>query len=294
MRIDLNDINNILIKQQRNFINIKSLDDDNEKNIYYILSYKKITKTQEKKNLPYIRKVLKNYVNILNERNNKKLTLYDVKEDIWYEIWKSFILDYLNTSWEWYKAGESLIKYIITRTPSGVFNVDMKFINEILNENDFMFIIFFLDKLKISFNFWMFKEMLKKLKERNDINLVINFFSLPVEEINKYFLKNKIWRFEPNKEWFDLFQKSLKEKSFRDRISNWEITIDILLDFIYHYWISLCFEPYPILKVNNENLFTKNEIMKSNKTDDKINKTFSNDIFHLALSDKPYFYNIAK
>lgn len=265
--LDLSLIDSLFKKQKRHFLNVKKNNND-----IYILSYKKIDKTIERENKEYIKEILLWYVDYLNEKGNKKITLDWYNK---YKKWDSFILDFINTNWAWYKAWDSILKNIIHKSNSNVFSFNEDFFYELINEESYYFIMFFLDKLELTFDFRKLSNYIKKL----DLSNFINFALSSIDDMNKILVDKEIWTLKPkNEKAFLKFQKNILKLEIipEEELNNWK-------QFLFDILISIHIESYNMSWNDEEIVYNRNQIIKYNKTNTKINNSFSNDIFHISL-----------
>lgn len=274
--IDLKLINDVIKKQWRRYLNIKKINENTDD--IYVLSYKKMDTSNENEEISYIKDIINKYIDVLNNKKDKTISLdkANIKE---YEKWRSFVLDYISQSWEWYKAWESLIKYIIKKNNNDHFSFDDEFLMNLLNSEEYIFIIFFMDVFNNNINSMSLNNFFNsKFQNIDELMLFIQSDYFFIKDILE---KEKICNLDMLFDNIDLFldfQETINDLKNKNK----ETLISYFIDFL----MSISLKPTNLWKnILWEYVFNRKEIIKSNKTETKIDKTFSNDIFHMALYD---------
>lgn len=282
IELDINIIWDILKQTWRKYLNIYRNEIDSKIDItkIYCLSYIKQNISEEMKIYDYIVTVLNDYIEFLNKDNtvNKYKELLQENTPS-YIIWKSILLDITSENWEKYKAGSLFVKKYIKREKSGLFYLDEKWLKKILNDKNYITYIFFLDEINITFSYNKLFLFLKNLWSIDRINQF--FLDFELDEINKVLEKKfKIWKFNLYNDSYDTFKDFIREVDLSK-----DYSIENYALFIARKLFSLHFNPYH-LSTNKmgQKKYNRKEILKSSKTEDKLDNTFSSEIFNLALS----------
>jgi len=282
--LDLSVINDIVNQTWRKYLNIYRREEKWEIDLstIYCLSYIQQDISIDIHNLEYIKDILLKYINYLNKNSNNTEKIPNLTKDIVpeYEKWKSVLLDITSENWEKYKAWSLFVKNYIKRDIKNwnTFFLDEKELEKILSWNDYIFYIFYIDKINQTFSFEWLKNILIWL---NSNQKIIDFFiNFELSDINNI-LENKfkIWKIDLIES--DNFYKFKDELLKLENID--EYSVEDFALFISRKILSLHFSPYPLLNNDEWIKWNRKEILKASKTEDKLNNTFTNEIFNLAL-----------
>jgi len=282
--INLSIITEILTQSWRNYLNLyRHQKDDHHIDFskMYVLSYIKEDIEKELVLKSQIIDTLNEYIEFLNKNpvNNKYISMSPENTPN-YKIGESIILDVTSENWEKYKAGSLFVKSYIKKNKEWQFYLDEKGLSKIMNNKNYISYIFYIDEIDLSFDFNKMINLLKSLKTKENINSF--FLNYELDTINNL-LKNRfhIWTISWNKDSYEEFKLFLKKYNNEKDFCLNEKNINNYIYFITRKLFSLNFKPYSLEKDNEK--FNRKEILKSSKTEEKLNSTFSNEIFNLAL-----------
>ena len=280
--INLNVINEILKQTWRKYLNIyrKEKWGEIETDTIYCLSYIQQDITSDKDKLDYIKNILSQYVHFLNnEANNDKSINLSSKIIPEYKKWVSILLDITSENWEKYKAGSLFVKNYIKRDSknNNQFYIDEKSLDKMFWWKEYVIYIFYIDKIKQTFSFKEFQHFLMKFGSNENIR---EFFNFDLADINAL-LDNKLWYWYLNLYDDSNYEKLKKELAKVKDLKKY--TLENFAYFITRKIFSLHFTPFPLSITDDLNIWNRKEILKSSKTEDKLNSTFTNEIFDLAL-----------
>jgi hypothetical protein len=204
-----------------------------------------------------------------------------------YIPWKSILLDITSDKWEKYRAWTIFVKNYIKRKVwknkdidnEWLFYLDEKELLSIYTNNDYCVYIFYIDYFFQTFNVWKMKLFLNSFK---DSQSVIDFFQFDIDMINTFLQKQSIWTV--------LSLDDDNYLDFRENLSKLDVSNmnkSYVIDFILRKLMLLQMKPYSLwLDDNGQTLWNKKEILKISKTEDKLNSTFTNEMFDLAINER--------
>lgn len=277
-RLDINPLSEIFKQSGKNYLNIHRNENSND---IFCLSYMKYDLDKDCDDYEYVTAVLKEYVDYLNLKKDKSIVLSEENNSL-YKKWKSILLDVTSENWLWYKAWDIFVKSYIKRdkTAERNFYLDEKELYNLYNNNEYYIYIFLLDKLNLTFDINLLKDFILSIWENVDKDSIVSFFKMDITMINNYLLKKGIGEISIENEdtWNDFI-------SFLDNINLKEFSNETLAYFISRKILSLQINPYPIGENEEWYIYNKKEILKKSKTETKLDKTFTNEIFSLALNN---------
>jgi len=164
------------------------------------------------------------------------------------------------------------------------FYICKKGLNKIMIDKNYITYIFYIDKIHLTFDILKLKWFFLSLWSINNINKM--FLDFKLEDINKA-LKDrfKVGVLSISENKWNKFIDTIKSLNKNKEIDKYNIETYAEIITRKLFWLHI--EPFR-LSVDSQwrEYYNRKEILKSSKTEDKLNSTFSSEIFHLALDEE--------